>query len=108
MHARVMNFQVQDGKMEEFLEVIRESVEPILHHLEGFQAGFVFTNQENNSAMSVSIWETEEQMLANERSPIYVERISRMTARICDAPTPIHYEAPILRWFGPAGERAHP
>lgn len=108
MHVRVMHFQVQDGKMEKFLGVIKESVEPILRHLDRFQAGLVFTNEEDNTAMSVSIWETKEQMLANERSPIYVERISKMTAQVCDAPTLNHYQAPILRWFGPTGERAHP
>ena len=108
MYVRVMSREVVEGKMDELLAAVEKDVEPILHHMEGFRGGFVFTDRESNKPMSIAVWETEDDLLASEGAPIYVGRISRMAAVLREPPTPQHFEASVCQWFGPPGKRANP
>lgn len=108
MFARVMEFDVVEGKIDELLKVVAEEVEPFLHHMEGFRGGFVFTDRETDKAMSISVWETEQDMLASEGTGFYVGRIVKMAEVLQGPPSPQHFEASICQWFGPPGNRAEP
>ena len=59
MQARVMLLRVQDGKMDQLIDVVKGDIEPVLYGLEGFHAGFLFTDRETNRALTSTIWGME-------------------------------------------------
>ena len=101
MYARVMSLNVQEGKMDALISAVAGAVEPMLLNMEGFQGGFLFTDPAAGTALTVTIWETEDQMLAGERMPSYIERISKMTAVLNEPPIPQHFQASMWAWSGP-------
>ncbi|MAF38809.1 MAG: hypothetical protein CL696_08050 [Chloroflexi bacterium] len=108
MQARVMLLTVQEGKIDQLIDVVKVNIDPLLHRLEGFHAGFVFTDEATNRALTVSIWDSEKYMLASEKCPVYLEQIAKLTALLREPPTPQHFETAISAWFGPARVREGP
>ena len=88
MQTRVMMLPVLEGKIDQLIDVVKGDIAPVLHKLEGFHAGFVLTDKETNRALTISIWDSEWQMLASEECPVYVEQIAKMTAFLREPPTP--------------------
>jgi hypothetical protein len=108
MQARVMLLQIQEGKIDQLIDVIRGNISPLLHRLEGFHAGFVFTDEATNRALTISLWDSEGEMLASEKCPVYLEQIAKLTVLLREPPTPHHFETAIPARFGTTLEQDGP
>lgn len=68
MQARVMTVQGQPGKIDELIRIYRDSVMPAAKQLKGFKGGLLLSDPDTDKWISISMWETEDDMTTGEAS----------------------------------------
>ena len=69
MWARFGAIQIQPGRMDEFVQIFRESMVPAVRAQKGFKGVLVLADRETNKAIGMSLWESEPDARAVETSP---------------------------------------
>jgi heme-degrading monooxygenase HmoA len=59
MYTRLINAQVQPGKMDDFVQTFREQVLPDAQQEPGFKGIVMLKDAANNRVIAVVLWETE-------------------------------------------------
>jgi len=59
MYARVTTAQVQPGKMDEAISMMRDFTYPANRNQQGFKSAILLTNPNTGKALSITLWETE-------------------------------------------------
>ena len=77
MYARVSTAELRPGRMDEVIDISRDSVLPAAQQQRGFRGGLWLTDRDANKIMIVSLWETREDMEAGERSGYYREQVGK-------------------------------
>ncbi|HJT55376.1 MAG TPA: antibiotic biosynthesis monooxygenase [Ktedonobacteraceae bacterium] len=93
MYARVTTFELNPGKIDEALEVARTDLVPVMKQQPGFKAVLTLVDREAAKAISVSLWETEDDLKAGESSGYYQQQVSRLASFVMAAPNRETYEA---------------
>ena len=57
--ARATTAQIQAGKMQELIDLYNTSIVPALKTLKGFQGAYLMTEGGDNKALSITVWESE-------------------------------------------------
>lgn len=92
MYAKVVRFQIKQGKREEVIKFVGEFVIPRAKKQRGFKGGMTFTDPSSNSAATIGLWETEADIAASEQSGYYDEWVGRLGSLISGAPVREIYE----------------
>ncbi len=95
MFARVVNVQLQPGKVDEGVRIVREAIMPVLEQQKGFKSQYFFTQQDTNKAVSINIWETEADLAAFETAPIYRELMGKLAGVLAGPPAGERYTVSI-------------
>ncbi len=66
MFARVSTFQGQPDQMAEGIKVAREQILPAARLQDGFRGIYLLFDRESGRSLSITLWETEEDMKASE------------------------------------------
>ena len=80
MYARVTIAQVQPGKMDEGLQIVRDSVIPAAKQQPGFKGLWELVDRSNNKVLAISMWETEADLKAGETSGYYQEQMAKVAS----------------------------
>ena len=64
MFARVFRLHVQSDRMDEFIQPMQETASAI-RESNGFRAGYLLVDRQAGEAMTVTLWETEEDLQAS-------------------------------------------
>ena len=91
MHARVVLGKVRMHKQEEAIRLYRETVIPAAAKQKGFKSGNLLTDPDTNKFISITIWETEKDMLSSEASGYLQEQLDRIAALFVGPPSVQHY-----------------
>ncbi|MEO8396048.1 MAG: antibiotic biosynthesis monooxygenase [Chloroflexota bacterium] len=59
MYARMITVQILPGKLDEAIQLWKESVAPTTQNLTGFVNSRLYINRELNTVRTVSLWTTE-------------------------------------------------
>ncbi len=86
MFARVGTFLPQPGKMEEGIQIFRDSVVPTARQQQGFKGAFLLTNRSSNKAITITLWETEADMRAGESSGYLREQLAKAVSVLTAGP----------------------
>jgi heme-degrading monooxygenase HmoA len=86
MFARVGTFQLQPGKMEEGIQIYRDSVIPAARQQQGFKGAFLLTDQNSNKAITITLWETKADMSAGEVSGYLREQLAKAISVLTAGP----------------------
>ncbi len=87
MWARLGVVQVQPGRMDEFVQIFRDSMVPPARAQKGFKGVMVLTDRQTNKAIGMSLWESESDAKAVEASPgSFRSQIDKVAAIIAEAP----------------------
>jgi heme-degrading monooxygenase HmoA len=95
MHARVVNVQFQQGRLDEAKHIVNESIVPVLKEQKGFKNQFLLTQQETGKAISINLWETEADLTAFETSPLYREVLGKLADALAGPPAGEAYEVSV-------------
>ena len=68
MFARVSTFQGPPDQTAEGIRVAREQILPAARLMDGFRGIYILFDRESGKSLSVTLWETEEDMRASEEA----------------------------------------
>ncbi len=70
MFARVSTFQGSADQTAEGIRVAREQILPVARLQDGFKGIFILFDRESGRSLSITLWETEEDMHASEEAAL--------------------------------------
>ena len=92
MHVRAVTVQIQPGKIQETIDVYNDSVVTAAKAQKGFQGAYLMTDATSGKGLSITVWESEADMLAGETSGYFQEQIGKFASLFAGPPTREHYE----------------
>ena len=79
MYARILKVQMQPGKVDEALELYQNEVGPAARQQTGFQQLLLLVNRQDSTGISISVWETLDDLAASEASGYLQEQLAKFT-----------------------------
>ncbi len=76
--ARVTITQSKIESFDEIVKLYSESVVPAAKAQKGYLGILLLSNRETGKGMSIALWESEEDAIANEKSGYYQEQIAKL------------------------------
>ena len=95
MYARVVTVSIQPDRLDEVIQVFRDSISPVAKQQKGYKGGYFLTDRKTGKAISVALWETEADMTAGETSNYLREQIAKVASAFTAAPVAEHYEVSV-------------
>ncbi len=92
MFARLTIAQIKSGKMDELARIYAESIVPAARSQNGYQGSYLLTNKETGKAISITVWDSEADAIANEQSGYYKEQVAKAAPCFAAAPDREGYE----------------
>ena len=92
LFARLTIAPIKEGKMDDLMKIYKESIVPAAKAQEGYQGAYLLTNKETSKAISVTVWDSEEDAIANEQSGYYKEQVAKAVPCFSGAPVREGYE----------------
>ena len=77
-HARVLTATTQLGKMDEGMQIIRDSILPAARQQPGFKGGLWLLDRSTGKVIAITLWETEADLLAGETSGYLREQLGKV------------------------------
>ena len=66
MHVRAATVQIQPGRMQEFIDLFKDTMAPAVKSKMGFQGQYLMTDASSGKALTFSFWDSDEDILATE------------------------------------------
>ena len=96
MFARVVSNEIQPGKMDEWLAIIRESIVPSLKEQDGFQGFVALVDREHGKSIGYSMWTSAADLAASETNGNYQQQIAKLGDVLAGAPAREVYEVTVV------------
>ena len=74
-HARLLRMHLKIDRIDAVKKIFEESVIPLCKSQKGFLGAYFLADQESGTCIPITLWESEEDMLATERSAFFQEQI---------------------------------
>jgi heme-degrading monooxygenase HmoA len=95
MHARVTTVQIQPEKIDEANSIFRDSVIPAAQAQKGFRAAYLLVDNATGKGMSITAWDSLEDLQTNESSGFYQEQLAKFAPLFTAPPTRETYEVSV-------------
>jgi heme-degrading monooxygenase HmoA len=95
MYARAVNVQFQSGKADEANYLVKNAIVPVLQEQKGFKGQLFLTQRDTGKAISINLWETEDDLTAFESSPVYRELMGKLAGVLAGPPAGERYEVSV-------------
>jgi hypothetical protein len=92
MYARLTTIQIKPDKIDEATDIYRKSIVPAAKSQKGFCRINFFLDRKTGKAVSLALWDCEEDALANERSHYYQEQLVKLMHLFTSPPTRDGYD----------------
>ena len=92
MHARLVTAPGRSSELNEMTKLWHESILPAARQQAGFKGALVLADPENGKAVSVTLWDTRDDMLAGEASGYYQEQVARFALLVTGELVREHFE----------------
>jgi heme-degrading monooxygenase HmoA len=92
MHARVVNMEMLPIDVGEAVRIYQQRVVPAAREQKGFRGALMLTDPDTGESLSISLWNSEEDMHASEASGFYHRKLSELDALFISTPVRKHYE----------------
>lgn len=94
MFARAVNVQFQPGKVDEACRIVNDVIVPVMQEQQGFKSQLLFT-QVTGKAISINLWDTEDDLTTFESSPRYRELMGELASVLAGPPAGERYEVSV-------------
>ncbi len=95
MFARLTIVQVKIDKLDETIKIFEDSVAPAAKSQKGFSGAYLLTDRKTGKGISISLWDREEDAVANEQSGYYQEQVGRFKDVFTAPPVQEGYEVSV-------------
>ena len=86
MYARLLRFQTKLDKIDQAAKIFEESVVPLCQKQKGYKGSFFLANRETGNCAPITLWETEEDMLATEHNRFFQEQLVKFMPLFTELP----------------------
>lgn len=94
MQARIVSLPVRPGTLDEGSTIYRDSVIPAAMAQQGCKGVILLGDDGAGRALSITLWETQEDLLAGESSDYLQAQIAKFATLATGSPTTEHFEVP--------------
>lgn len=77
MFARLTIAQIKVKRIDEFIKRYKESVIPAAKSQKGYHKNYLFLDRETGNGVSIGLWDSKEDALANEKNRFYQEQVAK-------------------------------
>jgi len=95
MFARFTIVQVDADKVNEVIKLYEDSVVPAAKSQKGYRGAYMFTDRKTGKGYSISLWDSEEDAIANEQSGYYKEQVGKFAELFTAPPVQEGYEVSV-------------
>jgi heme-degrading monooxygenase HmoA len=95
MFARFTIVQMKEDKFDEAIKLYEDSVVPSAKPQKGFRGIYLFTDRKTGKGYSISLWDSEEDAVANEQSGYYKEQVGKFAEHFSAPPVQEGYEVSV-------------
>ncbi len=95
MFARFTIVEVNVDKVDEVIKLYEDGVVPAAKSQKGYCGAYMFTNRKTGKGYSISLWESEEDAIANEQSGYYKEQVGKFAEYFTAPPVQEGYEVSV-------------
>ena len=92
MFARLTIVPVKNDKIDETMKIYEQSVIPAAKPQKGYRGAYLFVDRKTGKEISISLWDSEEDAIANEQSGYYQEQVSKFKEFFAGPPVREGYE----------------
>jgi heme-degrading monooxygenase HmoA len=92
MFARVVTVQMKTEYLDEAIRIYDESVVAYAREQDGFKRVWLLSDRNTGKIYSISVWETEADMLAGERGSYLRDQFAKLAGFFSGQPTTEHFE----------------
>lgn len=91
-YARVLRMNLKIDRVDMAKKIFEESVIPLCKNQKGFLGAYFLADKESGTCVPITLWESEEDMLATERSAFFQEQIIKFMPFFKSPPVREGYE----------------
>lgn len=95
MYTRIISTHYLHGKLDEALQVYRESILPALSQQPGFEGVIALMSHPTDAALSITLWETKDDLQAGATSGHLQTQLAKVAPYLASAPVVETFEAAI-------------
>jgi len=92
MFARVVTGKIKIESNDEAIAIYKDSLIPAAREQKGFKSAQLFTNPKTGEYIAITVWETEEDMVAGDISGYLQEQLGKFAAHFAEPPIIEQYE----------------
>jgi heme-degrading monooxygenase HmoA len=92
MHARVVSMEMLPINVGEAVRIYQDRVVPAAKEQEGFRGALMLTDPDTGEGLSISFWNSEDDMHASESGGFYHRKLSELDDLFISTPVRKHYE----------------
>ena len=92
MFARLTLVQVRIETIDEVVKIFDESVVPAAKSQKGYSGAYLLTDRKTGKCYALSLWDSEDDAVANEQSGYYKEQVGRFVEYMTAPPVQEGYE----------------
>jgi heme-degrading monooxygenase HmoA len=95
MFARLLKIYINVDRIDEAKRLFKKNVVPLCKKQKGFKGAYFMTDPKTGEGMVMTLWESEEAMLANEQSHFFQEQVAKFLPFYTKAPIREAYEVAV-------------
>ena len=95
MFARLTIVPMKMDKLDETIKIFKERIVPAAKSQKGYRGAYLLTDRKTGKEVSISLWDSEEDAIANEQSGYYQEQVSKLKEFFTAPPVREGYEVSI-------------
>ncbi len=92
MHGRIVSVQVKPEDLGKAISIYRDSVIPAAQEQKGFRSALLFSDPETGKAVSITLWDSEDDLIKGQESGYYQEQIAKFSEILIRLPDQVGYE----------------
>ena len=92
MYARMTTGETKLDWMDKFVKIYEESIVPAAKQQKGYCGAYFLANRKTGKLVSITLWDCEEDALANEKSHYYQEQLVKVMNLFTKPPIREGYE----------------
>lgn len=92
MFVRILRIQTKIDRIDEASKLFEESVIPLCKDKKGYKGAYFLTDRKTGNSIPLTMWESEEDMLATERSRFFQEQVIKFLSFFKTSPIREAYE----------------
>lgn len=98
MFARLLKIKTTVDRIDRASHLFQRSVIPLCKKQKGYKGAFFMADRKTGTGLSITLWESEEDMLATERSRFFQEQVVKFMGIFTEPPIREAYEVIFKDW----------